>query len=120
MLGLACSRTLNAMTLALTAIAHARCVQLTGALSGVQVEENSVELVRRVASLAGARPIPIYAPLVVADPATASALRAQPQVADAMARYPDITKAVVAVGVVGAAGLAGQRRDAGRRERGAA
>jgi DNA-binding transcriptional regulator LsrR (DeoR family) len=97
-IGLACSRTLNAMTLALTAIARCTVVQLTGALSGVHVEANSVELVRRVASLAGGPAYPIYAPLVVADPATAAALRAQPQVADAMARYPDITKAVVAVG----------------------
>ena len=97
-LGLACSRTLNAMTLALTGIARCTVVQLTGALSGVHVEANSVELVRRVASLAGGPAYPIYAPLVVPDAATATALRDQPQVADAMARYPDITKAVVAVG----------------------
>ncbi|HEU4423273.1 MAG TPA: sugar-binding domain-containing protein [Pilimelia sp.] len=97
-LGLACSRTLNAMTLALSGIAPCTVVQLTGALSGVRVEANSVELVRRVASLAGGPAYPIYAPLVVPDPATAAALREQPEVADAMARYPDITKAVVAVG----------------------
>jgi DNA-binding transcriptional regulator LsrR (DeoR family) len=97
-LGLACSRTLNAMTLALDRIPRCTVVQLTGALSGVNVDENSVELVRRVARLAGGRAYPIYAPLVVPDSATAEALRQQPQVADAMARYRDITKAVVAIG----------------------
>jgi DNA-binding transcriptional regulator LsrR (DeoR family) len=97
-LGLACSRTLNAMTLALGGIARCAVVQLTGALPGVHVEENSVELVRRVASLAGGPAYPIYAPLVVADPATAAALREQAQVADTTAHYAELTKAVVAVG----------------------
>jgi DNA-binding transcriptional regulator LsrR (DeoR family) len=73
-------------------------VQLTGALSGVHVEENSVELVRRVARLAGGAAYPIYAPLVVSDAAAADAMRRQPEVVTAMARYAHITKAVVAVG----------------------
>jgi len=97
-LGFACSRTLNAMTLALTQLARCTVIQLTGALSGVNVEANSVELVRRVASLAGGPAYPIYAPLVVPDPTTAEVLRQQPEVAEVMARYRDITKAVVAVG----------------------
>ncbi|MBB6171340.1 DNA-binding transcriptional regulator LsrR (DeoR family) [Nocardiopsis mwathae] len=96
-LGLACSRTLNAMTLALGALPRCTVVQLTGVLPG-GVEENSVELVRRVASLARGPVFPIYAPLVVPDPATARALRRQPQVADTMRRYADLTKAVVAIG----------------------
>ncbi|MEE2043088.1 sugar-binding domain-containing protein [Nocardiopsis tropica] len=73
-LGLACSRTLNAMTLALDELPRCTVVQLTGVLPG-GVEENSVELVRRVASLARGPAYPIYAPLVVSDPATADALR---------------------------------------------
>lgn len=97
-LGLACSRTLNATTLAMNSLARCTVVQLTGALSGVNVEANSVELVRRVASLARGPAYPIYAPLVVPDAATAQALRKQPQVADAMQRYRTITKAMVAIG----------------------
>jgi DNA-binding transcriptional regulator LsrR (DeoR family) len=97
-LGVACSRTLNTMTLALGRLPRCTVVQLTGALSGVDVDANSVELVRRVASLSGGPAYPIYAPLVVSDPAMAEGLRRQPQVADAMERYRDITKAVVAIG----------------------
>ncbi|GAB2500125.1 sugar-binding transcriptional regulator [Nocardiopsis aegyptia] len=96
-LGLACSRTLNEMTLALGELPRCTVVQLTGVLPG-GVEENSVELVRRVASLARGPAFPIYAPLVVSDAATTRALRAQPQVADAMQRYGHLSKAVVAIG----------------------
>lgn len=96
-LGLACSRTLNAMTLALGPLPRVTVVQLTGVLPG-GVEENSVEVVRRVASLARGPAYPIYAPLVVSDAATAGALREQPQVAEAMQRYRDLDKAVVAIG----------------------
>jgi DNA-binding transcriptional regulator LsrR (DeoR family) len=96
-IGLACSRTLHAMTLALTALPKVTVVQLTGVHPG-GVEENSVELVRRVASIARGPAYPIYAPLVVSDPATTRGLRRQPQVADAMQRYRDLTKAVVAIG----------------------
>jgi DNA-binding transcriptional regulator LsrR (DeoR family) len=97
-LGLASSRTLNEMTLALTGVACSVVVQLTGALSSVHVEENSIELVRRVASIAGGTAFPIYAPMLVSDPAAAAALRQQPEVAEAIARHSDITTAVVAVG----------------------
>ncbi|MGH3716211.1 MAG: sugar-binding transcriptional regulator [Micromonosporaceae bacterium] len=95
--GLACSRTLHAMTLALPELPRITVVQLTGVHPG-GVEENSVELVRRVASLAGGPAYPIYAPLLVSDASTARALREQPQVAQAVKRYQDLTKAVVAIG----------------------
>jgi len=95
--GLACSRTLHEMTRALTELPTITVVQLTGVYPG-GVEENSVELVRRVASIAGGSAYPIYAPLVVDDAATARSLRNQPQVADAMRRYRDLTKAIVAIG----------------------
>ncbi|SNR36239.1 transcriptional regulator [Haloechinothrix alba] len=96
-IGLACSRTLQDMARALTTLPRLTVVQLTGVHPG-GVEENSVELVRRVASLARGPAFPVYAPLVVADAATAHGLRGQPQVADAMQRYSDLTKAVVAIG----------------------
>ncbi|MGH3738826.1 MAG: sugar-binding transcriptional regulator [Micromonosporaceae bacterium] len=95
--GLACSRTLHAMTLALTELPKITVVQLTGVHPG-GVEENSVELVRRVASLARGPAFPVYAPLLVSDAATARGLRQQPQVAEAMKRYRDLTTAVVAIG----------------------
>lgn len=95
--GLACSRTLHEMTNALSDLPKVTVVQLTGVHPG-GVEENSVELVRRVASLARGPAFPIYAPLVVDDAAAARSLRNQPQIADAMKRYRDLTKAVVAIG----------------------
>jgi DNA-binding transcriptional regulator LsrR (DeoR family) len=97
-LGIACSRTLNHVTQCLTELPRCTVIQLTGALSNMDVEENSVELVRRVASLAGGPAYPIYAPLVVSDRTIAELLRHQPQVFDVMSRYQDLTKAVVAVG----------------------
>lgn len=96
-IGLACSRTLHDMARALTELPKVTVVQLTGAHPG-GVEENSVEIVRRVASIARGPAYPIYAPLVVDDAATARSLRNQPQVADAMKRYRDLTKAIVAIG----------------------
>lgn len=72
-------------------------VQLTGAHPG-GVEENAVEIVRRMASIARGPAYPIYAPLVVNDVATARSLRNQPQIADAMKRYRDLTKAIVPIG----------------------
>lgn len=95
--GLACSRTLQEMVFALSAPPRITVVQLTGVHPG-GVEENSVELVRRVASLARGPAFPIYAPLIVPRPADAHGLRKSPQVADAMRRYGDLTKAIVAIG----------------------
>lgn len=98
-LGLACSRTLNAMSMALTALPRVPVVQLTGVQQG-PLEETSVELVRRVAGVARGPAYPIYAPLVVSDAATTLGLRRQPQVMDAMRRYGQVTKAVVAIGAL--------------------
>jgi DNA-binding transcriptional regulator LsrR (DeoR family) len=91
-------RTVNAVTSALTRLARCSVVQLSGALTGRAVDESSVELVRRVATVAGGPLYPIYAPLLVPDAATAAGLRQHPQVANAFKRHSDITKAVVSVG----------------------
>ena len=96
-IGLACSRTLQETVFALTSLPRLTVVQLTGVHPG-GVKENSVELVRRVASIARGPAFPIYAPLVLPDSASARGLRTQPQVADAMRRYRDLGKAIVAIG----------------------
>lgn len=96
-IGLACSRTLQETVFALTTLPRITVVQLTGVHPG-GVKENSVELVRRVASIARGPAFPIYAPLVLSDATSARGLRTQPQVADAMRRYRDLTKAIVAIG----------------------
>ena len=97
-LGLGYGRTLTVMTEALTRIAPCTVVQLSGALLGVNVQENTIELVRRVAKVSGGPAFPIYTPQVLPDFATAEALRRQPQVAEAQRRWNQLTKAVVAIG----------------------
>jgi DNA-binding transcriptional regulator LsrR (DeoR family) len=97
-LGLGYGRTLTVMTDALGRLAHCTVVQLSGALLGVNVQENSIELVRRVAAVSRGPAFPIYTPQVLPDFATAEALRRQPQVAEAQRRWNQLSKAVVAVG----------------------
>jgi len=97
-LGLGYGRTLTVMTEALTRLARCTVVQLSGALLGVNVQENSIELVRRVATVAGGPAFPIYTPQVLPNYATAEALRREPQVAEAQRHWNQLTKAVVAIG----------------------
>lgn len=97
-LGLAWARSVSAMSAALTRLAPCSVVQLTGALSGADVHESSIELVREVARIAGGPASYFYAPLIVPDAATARALRQQPEVARAMDLIPSVTVAVAGVG----------------------
>lgn len=77
-----------------------RCtvVQLAGAIYPPAGVPGSVEVSRRVAQVAGGDAHAIYAPLVVADAATAAGLRAQPEIAEVLARGRSLDVAVVSVG----------------------
>jgi DNA-binding transcriptional regulator LsrR (DeoR family) len=97
-LGLAWARSLMAMRSSLTRLAPCHVVQLTGALSRPDVDESSIELVRDVARVADGAASYFYAPMILPDAATARALRTQPEVARAISRFPDVTKAVVGLG----------------------
>lgn len=97
-LGLAWSRTLMAMRSALTALAPCAVVQLTGALSRPDVDEGSIELVRDVARIANGPAFCFYAPMIMPEADTARALTLQPEVAHAMQRFADITKAIITIG----------------------
>jgi DNA-binding transcriptional regulator LsrR (DeoR family) len=97
-LGLAWARAVTAMTEALSSLARVPVVQLTGALTRPDVDANSVELVRNVARLSGGPAYLFYAPLVVPDAASARILRQQPELADAVAHFAAVTKAVVGLG----------------------
>jgi len=96
-LGLAWSRALMAMRPFLAPMSQCDVVQLTGALS-LPGEASPIELVRDVARWSEGRAFFFYAPMMLPDAATAQALRAQPEIARAVARFPDVTKAVVGVG----------------------
>jgi DNA-binding transcriptional regulator LsrR (DeoR family) len=97
-LGLAWSRTLMAMRSALTALAPCAVVQLTGALGRPDVDEGSIELVRDVARIANGPAFCFYAPMIVPEADTATSLRAQTEVAQAIARFGELTKAIVSIG----------------------
>ena len=96
--GIAWGRTVNAMTSALTRINRCSIVQMTGALSGSEVNHNAIELVRRISQVSGGAAYPIYAPFLLDDPTVAQALRSQAEVAEALSWYERVTTAVVPVG----------------------
>src|SRR5579863_9455174 len=97
-LGLAWSRTLMEMRSALTTLAPCAVVQLTGALWRPDVDEASIELVRDVARIASGPAFYFYAPMIVPEPDTARSLRAQTEVAQAVERFGELTKAIVTIG----------------------
>jgi DNA-binding transcriptional regulator LsrR (DeoR family) len=96
-LGLAWARSLMAMRTSLTGLPACDVVQLTGALS-LPSDDGSVELVRDLARRSKGQGFFYYAPMVLPDAATARVLRTQPDVARAIERFPDVTKAVIGVG----------------------
>jgi DNA-binding transcriptional regulator LsrR (DeoR family) len=98
-LGLAWSRSVSAMTNALNRLPAIPVVQLTGALVQPDMADSSVDLVRQAARISGGAAHFFYAPAVVPDPATARALRKQPDVARTFGRFGSVTKAVVGVGL---------------------
>jgi DNA-binding transcriptional regulator LsrR (DeoR family) len=57
-----------------------------------------VDLVRDVARISGGPAYFFHAPFVVPDPATARALRRQPEVARTFAQFCSVTKAIVGIG----------------------
>lgn len=96
-LGLSWARSVSAMAGALTGLATVPVVQLTGALARGD-GDSSIELVREVARVAGGPAHYFYAPMAVADPVTASALRQQPEVARAFSLIGSVTIAVAGIG----------------------
>jgi len=98
-LGLAWARSVSEMAGALPPLPAVPVVQLTGALSQQDGDHSSIDLVRDVARAVGGPAYVFYAPFIVADAATARALRQQPEVARAFDQLPRVTKAVAGVGV---------------------
>jgi DNA-binding transcriptional regulator LsrR (DeoR family) len=96
--GIGYGRTLTIMAQTMDALAKCPIVQLTGALLGVNRDENSVELVRQISGRNGGPAYPMYTPQVLPDAATAATLRKQPEVAETYRQFANVTKAVVAVG----------------------
>ncbi|HEY9377152.1 MAG TPA: sugar-binding domain-containing protein [Jiangellaceae bacterium] len=97
-LGVGYGRTLTVLAESLASLPACTVVQVTGALVGVNPAENSVQLVSRIAAVSGGPAFSIYSPQVLPDAATASTLRSQPEVAEAVRRFDSITKAILPVG----------------------
>jgi DNA-binding transcriptional regulator LsrR (DeoR family) len=96
-LGVAWARSLMSMRTSLTELPACDVVQLTGALS-LPAGDSSIELVRDLARRSNGQGFFYYVPMVLPDAATAGVLRAQPDVARAIERFSDVTKAVIGVG----------------------
>jgi len=96
--GIAWGRTVNAMTDNLADIRRCSIVQMTGALSGSDVTDNAIDLVRRMSQVSGGTAYPIYAPLMLDDPAAAKAFKAQAQVAGAFSWYDKVNVAIIPIG----------------------
>ena len=96
-LGMSWSRTLGALAAALTQIPPCPIVQLTGAVPPPDGRD-LLDLVRSVARVGGGPAHVFYAPMILDDAQTAAAIRRQSDVAEAFARVPSVTIAVVAIG----------------------
>src|ERR1700761_177639 len=97
-LGVVWARSVMAVRDALQALAPCTMVQLTGSLSSAHGEDSAVELVRDIARVASGPAFYFYAPMIVSDASTASALCSQPEIARTLSRASEVTKAVVGLG----------------------
>lgn len=95
-LGVTSGRTIDSIARHLTRLAGCEIVQLTG-MSG-NLDDNPVEVLRRVAVLSGGRARSIYAPLTVATAEAARALKTDPLVGGAFSRFGSVTVALAAIG----------------------
>jgi DNA-binding transcriptional regulator LsrR (DeoR family) len=98
LVGVAWGRTLAAMAKALTHLPKVDVVQVAGAPDGLDISQNPVELVHRLASLSGGVGYPVYGPMWTEDPTLAQRLRHEPAVANAMGKYDAIDVLVVGIG----------------------
>ena len=95
--GISWSRTIESAARYLDRLPPCDVVQLVGA-QPVEGSGDSLELIQHFKALPGVRTWPIWAPLTVRDATTAAGLRAQPQIAEALARADSLDLAVVAIG----------------------
>jgi DNA-binding transcriptional regulator LsrR (DeoR family) len=97
-LGVAWGRTLAAMALALKHLPKVEIVQVAGAPLGLEISQNPVTLLHRLASLSGGRSYPVYSPMWAEDLHLIERLRQEPSVAGAMSKYDGIDVLVVGIG----------------------
>ena len=103
-LGLSWGRTLHSMVGHLSRLPACTVVQIVGSVPTLELDVNSMEVVRRVADCAGGPVYPLPVPLLVDSPEMAAALRGDPHVHKTVAMFDRLTKAVVGIGAWTASG----------------
>lgn len=98
-LGIGWGRTLNSMLDNLEHLPLVEIVQLSGKFGG-DVHNSAAALTRRTNRLAGGGVRVIPAPFFIDDARQAAAARRHPDVASVVARFEDVTTAVVGIGAV--------------------
>jgi DNA-binding transcriptional regulator LsrR (DeoR family) len=103
-LGISWGRTLHSMVGHLTKLPGCTVVQIVGSVPTLELDVNSMELVRRVGDCAGGPVYPLPVPLLVESPEMAVALRGDPHIHKTIAMFDRLTKAVVGIGAWTASG----------------
>jgi len=97
-LGISWGRTLHALVEQLPRLPACTVVQLVGSVPTIQLEVNSLELVRRLAGRATGPVFPLHVPLLVASAEMAEALAGDPMAALTLGEFDRLTRAVVGIG----------------------
>jgi DNA-binding transcriptional regulator LsrR (DeoR family) len=103
-LGISWGRTLHSMVGHLSRLPACAVVQIVGSVPTLELDVNSMEVVRRVADCADGPVYPLPVPLLVDSPEMAAALRSDPHVHKTIAMFDQLTEAVVGIGAWTASG----------------
>lgn len=95
-LGVTAGRTLGEMSRLIGTLPRCDIAQLAGVAGNVQ--EDGIEITRRLRQASGGHAMPIIAPLLLQDAATRESLSRNPQIREAIRNFSRVTKAFVAIG----------------------
>jgi DNA-binding transcriptional regulator LsrR (DeoR family) len=98
-LGISWGRTLHAVVDQLPRLPACTVVQLVGSVPSIQLEVNSIELVRRLAERATGPVFPLHVPLLVGSPEMADALASDSMASATLGKFDSLTRAVVGIGL---------------------
>ncbi len=97
-LGISWGRTLHAMVEQLPRLPACSVVQLVGSVPTLELDVNSLELVRRIAERATGPVFPLHVPLLVQDPDMAQALMQDAMASKSVGMFDSLTRAAVGIG----------------------
>lgn len=98
LLGVSWGRTLHALTDVVRSLPRAGVLQLVGSVPTADLNINSLELLRRLGESTGGPTYPLHVPMILDSVETAASLRSVGYVAATLARFPDVTCALVGIG----------------------